>query len=342
MQREVDGLVELVAVKLLASRVLMETFAGDDVGRAHVAPEAPGVLASFDDFADHDEVASDSRLHIGGPPHPDRLTAHGEQRRRKARCHLCQARYYCVRIDTVVSAGIQSVVNFWGKSDMRWQARGWQGLAGAVLALTCLLSVSARAEGPDNAPVAKSLWEVTDLFSPCSGDCGVALLFGQSVSQTPMTSVFIHFQSPAYWQWDNTYIATLSAQRTWIRYGKYFTIDPEIGFGQRFGDAPGPQGWLALYVRWRYFPWSDYVRTSIGVGIGPSIAGNVAIGTWGIRNTSGVSVGNYFSPELELGLAQYPSVNLVVRYHHSSNIWDALPNNTDDAQFWTVGARIKF
>jgi hypothetical protein len=216
------------------------------------------------------------------------------------------------------------------------------GLAAAVLAMTCQLSMSARADSPDKGSAEKSLWEVTDLFSPCSGDCGVAMLFGKSVSQTPMTSIFIHFQSPAYWQWDDTYIATVSVQRTWIRFGKYFSIDPEIGFGQRFGDAPGPQGWLALYVRWRYFPWSDYVRTSIGVSIGPSISGNVSIGPWGVANTGGVSIGNYFSPELELGLASQPGFNLVVRYHHTSDLWGVIPNNTDDAQFWTVGMRIKF
>ena len=168
------------------------------------------------------------------------------------------------------------------------------------------------------------------------------MLFGKSVSRTPMTSTFIHFQSPADWQWDDTYIATWSLQRTWIRFGKYFSLDPEIGFGQRLGEAPGPQGWLALYVRWRYFPWSDYVRTSIGVGIGPSISGNVKIGPTGLSNTGGVSVANYFSPELELGLPGQPSFNLVVRYHHASDLWDALPNNTDDPQFWTIGMRIKF
>ena len=62
------------------------------------------------------------------------------------------------------------------------------------------------------------------------------MLFGRSVSRTPMTSTFIHFQSPADWQWDDTYIATWSLQRTWIRFGKYFSLDPEIGFGQRLGD----------------------------------------------------------------------------------------------------------
>src|SRR5262249_8444876 len=126
-------------------------------------------------------------------------------------------------------------------------------LAAMVVALVCQMTVSARAQSPESETRKKSLWAITDMFSPCSGDCGVAMMFGKSVSKTPMTQIYVHFQPPGYWQWDNTYIFTLSAQRTWIHYGKYFSIDPEIGFGRRFGDAPGLEGWLALYVRWRYF-----------------------------------------------------------------------------------------
>jgi heme-degrading monooxygenase HmoA len=57
MQREVDGQVELVALTLWDSRASIEAFAGDDISRAHVEPQAREVLASFDDFADHYEVA---------------------------------------------------------------------------------------------------------------------------------------------------------------------------------------------------------------------------------------------------------------------------------------------
>lgn len=57
MQRVVDGQVELVALMLWDSRSSIEAFAGEDIARAHVEPEARAVLASFDDFADHYEVA---------------------------------------------------------------------------------------------------------------------------------------------------------------------------------------------------------------------------------------------------------------------------------------------
>ena len=49
----------------------------------------------------------------------------------------------------------------------------------------------------------KDLWEFISPFSACTGDCNIALLAGKSGSKTPMTSVFIHFQGPGTWQWDD-------------------------------------------------------------------------------------------------------------------------------------------
>ena len=57
MQRAHDGEVELMALTLWESRAAIEAFAGKDIGRAHVEPQARAVLASFDDFAEHYEVA---------------------------------------------------------------------------------------------------------------------------------------------------------------------------------------------------------------------------------------------------------------------------------------------
>ena len=214
-----------------------------------------------------------------------------------------------------------------------------QVLAAVALAVAWHSTTPALADQPEQK---KDLWEFISPFSVCTGDCNVALLAGKSVSRTPMTSIFIHFQGPETWQWDDAYIVTLSASRSLVRYGKYFSIDPEIGVGRYLGNAYGFETWLSLYLRWRYFPWSDYVRTSIGVGFGPSVASNVFIGQTGLTTTSGVGVANYFSPELELGLASQPSWGLVLRFHHRSNIWGVIPSNTDDAQFWTVGMRIHF
>ena len=57
LRRETGGEVELVALTLWESRAAIEAFAGQDIGRAHVEPQARAVLTSFDDFADHYEIA---------------------------------------------------------------------------------------------------------------------------------------------------------------------------------------------------------------------------------------------------------------------------------------------
>ena len=57
LRREVDGRTEFLALTLWESRQVIEAFAGRDIGKAVVEPEARAVLADFDDFASHYEVA---------------------------------------------------------------------------------------------------------------------------------------------------------------------------------------------------------------------------------------------------------------------------------------------
>ena len=57
LRREVDGRTEFLAVTLWESRQAIEAFAGADIDKAIVEPEARAVLAEFDDFARHYEVA---------------------------------------------------------------------------------------------------------------------------------------------------------------------------------------------------------------------------------------------------------------------------------------------
>jgi hypothetical protein len=214
--------------------------------------------------------------------------------------------------------------------------------------LASALLMKAMAWGAATAALAEespqSPWVVTDLFSPCAKDCAVTLFGGKSVAQTDMTSMFLKFESPSTWQWDNTYVVALAISRPLVQYGKYFSIDPEIGVARRFGDADGVEGWAALFVRWKYFPWSDYIRTSLGIGVGPSVSGDVEINreTRSLQNTGSVGIANYFSPELTLGLPSEPTFDIVVRFHHRSQLWGLIPATTDATQFWTIGLKARF
>jgi len=57
LRREETDRIEFLAVTLWDSRESVAGFAGDDIERAVVEPEARAVLAGFDDVARHYEIA---------------------------------------------------------------------------------------------------------------------------------------------------------------------------------------------------------------------------------------------------------------------------------------------
>lgn len=65
LKRTVGGRTEFLALTLWDSLDAIRAFAGDDPETAVVEPEARAVLAEFDDFVRHYEVAYDG---LSGPP----------------------------------------------------------------------------------------------------------------------------------------------------------------------------------------------------------------------------------------------------------------------------------
>ena len=60
LRHDVGGGTDFLAVTLWESRQSIEAFAGKDIGKAIVEPEARAVLSRFDDFASHYEVVATS------------------------------------------------------------------------------------------------------------------------------------------------------------------------------------------------------------------------------------------------------------------------------------------
>jgi len=56
LRREERGRTELVAITLWQSREAIRAFAGSDIAKAHVEPEARTMLAAFDEIACHYEI----------------------------------------------------------------------------------------------------------------------------------------------------------------------------------------------------------------------------------------------------------------------------------------------
>jgi hypothetical protein len=60
LRRDVDGGTEFLAVTLCESRQSIEAFAGSDISKAVVEPQARAVSSRFDDFATHYDVVGAS------------------------------------------------------------------------------------------------------------------------------------------------------------------------------------------------------------------------------------------------------------------------------------------
>jgi hypothetical protein len=93
----------------------------------------------------------------------------------------------------------------------------------------------------------------------------------------------------------------------------------ETGAGQRFGSLHEEEVWLAFYARWKYFPWNDYLRTTVAASTGVNYAS--AIPQYEVissSNNQGERLLHYFSPELTLGLPSMPDTDFVIRSHHRS------------------------
>ena len=60
LRRDIGQQTEFVALSFWESRDSIRAFAGHDIAKAHVEPQARSVLAAFDEHADHYEVAFSS------------------------------------------------------------------------------------------------------------------------------------------------------------------------------------------------------------------------------------------------------------------------------------------
>ena len=74
LKRTVGGRTEFLALTLWDSLDAIRAFAGDNPEIAVVEPEARALLAEFDDFARHYEVAPNG---VSAPPSPARARARG-------------------------------------------------------------------------------------------------------------------------------------------------------------------------------------------------------------------------------------------------------------------------
>lgn len=203
------------------------------------------------------------------------------------------------------------------------------------------------------------------LLGPCSGQCSWTLMAGKQVT-TGISEIFgvadftqgeWGFFKPipiSEWEWAESYFVGGAMSRRLLtlghhRFGEVISIEGELGAGKRMGIQTEVEVWGAFYARWHLFPWTKWVKTSVGVSTGLSYTSGIS--EWE-RNRSGNDEGSrllhYLSPELTLAFPDTPDQELVFRFSHRSGGSDmfgpnSIFNNTGGgAQYMLVGMRYKF
>ncbi len=129
-------------------------------------------------------------------------------------------------------------------------------------------------------------------------------------------------------RYTDSYVGVLALSWRAFSFRPYFDIEVEGQVGKHFGG--GQDNWEVNAVpvaRWRYFPWNDYLRTSVAVGAaGVSWAlGTPVLEGSGVPHPSRVL--SYEMFEVAVSLPQWPNWAVVARLHHRSAMGGLIGNN---------------
>ncbi len=118
--------------------------------------------------------------------------------------------------------------------------------------------------------------------------------------------------------------------------GKYLSLEGEGIFAEHFGGF-GEYAELvaAVNLRYHYFPWDRYVKTTVAVGDGPSWTAK----TIGNENRTFM---NFLSFEITLSPPVVRQLAFVAKLHHRSGGDEWLHLAKGESNFYTFGLRYVF
>jgi hypothetical protein len=159
----------------------------------------------------------------------------------------------------------------------------------------------------------------------CQGKCAATIFLGRE-NETGQEKVLgiKGFVPPYQYHFGDSYFVGGALSRVIAEIanngmGSLAALEIEIGAGQRFGDLHETEGWVALYARWKYFPWNNYLRTTIAVSTGLNYASGISTEEMlESGNGKGSRLLHYLSPEITFALPSDPDRELVIRNHHRS------------------------
>ena len=208
---------------------------------------------------------------------------------------------------------------------------------GQATALAAALAAACLAAAPAAA------WTPSDLFKPCEGDCAVAIYAGVYIEDS-LTDVW---SSPSFpWDWDyasdDHLVATTVSRVTW-EFWNHWTMEPELGIGQRTGRESATEIWRAFFFRYHGFPWDKYLLTTMALSTGMNWASEVTdVEQERANDDKGSQWMHFFAPEVTFALPSHPNTELLFRIHHRSGVFGLVSEAFGGAQYATVGLRFRF
>lgn len=208
-----------------------------------------------------------------------------------------------------------------------------------LLLITLILPLSAQAEGYD--------WhrELMRTEHPtCGGRCGIMLFGGREVD-TGLEHIASTFDWwPPAWRYGHSNFIGVAGNYTLASFWKQrFLIEPELGIGKRFGDQHQWETWAAVYLRYTWFPWNDYLYTTFAINTGLSYASSISEDE--VRRSGrnkGSRLMHYLGPEITFALPSDISKEIVIRLHHRSGAYGVVSKADGGAQYLTIGFRDRF
>ena len=179
-----------------------------------------------------------------------------------------------------------------------------------------------------------SEWVKFNPLSPlwdCKGKCAATVFAGPQLTTDLGQAMGTLAKAVPPWQYtygNGSFVGgTLS--EALVEFRDLADFEGEVGVGQRLGNQHESEVWLALYARWKWFPWNRFITTTVAVSTGLNYASGVSqyeLEQSGIQGGSNLL--HYFSPEITFALPSKTDWQFLIRYHHRSGggaIWGYTP-----------------
>lgn len=137
-----------------------------------------------------------------------------------------------------------------------------------------------------------------------------------------------------------SYLWTLGGGRTLYRAGESLDLELEANVTRHTGMQDNFEFNAAVSVRWRKFPWDQFINTTVAHGMGPSVAfGQPYIERLGTENTDRMLV--YLQTEVTFSYpGRHSRLQALLRLHHRSGGFGLLTRDSG-SNFTTVGLRYR-